>query len=220
MITHIIYNPNNIIIIKDNFVAIPIGHRCSSALSCNYAKIRNCSLPFDWTRRLYPSKIINCIENNFKDFVPDVKNNIMTNKYNIKLEHFNSNRSVGIEEYKRRIPRFIEILNNNKIKYFIFINEDYYYDKEYRQKEFTNKIFLEMLNFESFLKKTYSNINYRIIYIDFEKHLIPSGSNIINIILKTKKLYKCNGKIKSSEKTEAQNIIRKKCGKIILELFK
>ena len=41
---------------SNNYIIIPFGHRCASALACKYASLRNQSLPFDWTIPLYPSK--------------------------------------------------------------------------------------------------------------------------------------------------------------------
>ena len=109
MFSYVINNPNNFVINKD-YVVIPFGHRCSSALACNCAIIRKFSLPFDWTIPLFPNKIVKVLENNFEDFIPDVHNGVFHNKYDILLAHFNPNINDGIEEYKRRIDRFIYII--------------------------------------------------------------------------------------------------------------
>jgi hypothetical protein len=97
MFSHVINNPNNLVI-KNDCVVIPFGHRCSSALACKYASIRNFSLPFDWTIPLFPNKIQKVLENNFDDFIPDVYNGIFTNKYGFSLEHFNPNINMGVED--------------------------------------------------------------------------------------------------------------------------
>ena len=61
MFSYKLNNPNNIIICKDNYDIIPIGYRCATAIACNYAKIRTCSLPFDWGIPWNPKKIKNIL---------------------------------------------------------------------------------------------------------------------------------------------------------------
>ena len=61
-ISHNVYNPNNIIIDKENYYTIPFGHRCTSALALRFAGLRKFSLPFDWVKPIYPNKIMNIIK--------------------------------------------------------------------------------------------------------------------------------------------------------------
>ena len=211
MFSYVINNPNNFAI-KQDYVVIPFGHRCSSALACKYANIRNFSLPFDWTIPLFPNKIQKVLENNFDDFIPDVHNGIFHNKYGFSLEHFNPNINNGVEEYKRRIYRFIDIINQPKKIYFVYINEDYLYDNSYRQDEFNNNIFNEMLELEKFIKDKYINVEYNILYFNFKHHNIPTNSNIINIVLHTTNLYDTH------DGAPYENL-RNYCGKILAELF-
>ena len=215
MFSHTINNSNNFIINKNknNYYVIPVGHRCSSALSCKYANVRSFSLPFDWTIPLFPSKIKKVLENNFNDFIPDVHNNIFTNKYDFSLAHFNSNINIGINEYKRRTDRFNTIIREtNKKIYFVYINEDYLYNNNYMKSSFNDDIFTEMLDLEHFLRNKYININYNILYFNFIHHNIPHNSNIINIVLHTTKLYD----ITTGSPYEH---LRKYCGKILAEIF-
>jgi len=211
MFSYVINNPNNFVI-NDDYVVIPFGHRCSSAIACKFASIRNFSLPFDWTMPLFPNKIQKVLENNFDDFIPDVHNGIFYNKYDFLLAHFNPNINDGIEEYKRRIYRFIDIINQSKKIYFVYINEDYLYDNNFRQDEFNFNIFNEMLELEKFMKDKYININYNILYFNFKHHNIPTNSNIINIVLHTTNLY-------DNENDAPFNDLRIYCGKILVELF-
>lgn len=211
MFSHVINNPNNFAIKNDYFI-IPFGHRCTSALACKYANVRKFSLPFDWTVPLFPNKIKMVLENNFDDFIPDVHNGVFHNKYGFGLAHFNSNISDGIEEYKRRIDRFIDIVNKPKKIYFVYINEDYLYDNNYRQDEFNNNIFNEMLELEKFIKNKYTNIDYNILYFNFKHHNIPANSNIINIVLQSANLYDTHDGAPYEE-------LREYCGKILAELF-
>lgn len=211
MFSYVINNPNNFVITQ-NYNVIPFGHRCTSALACKYANIRNFSLPFDWCFRLYPSKILKVLENNFDNFIPDVYNGIFTNKYGFSLAHFNPNINNGVEEYKRRIDRFIDIINQPKKIYFIYMNEDYLYDKDSRKDEFNHNIFNEMLELENFIKDRYINIDYNILYFNFKHHNIPTNSNIINIVLHTTNLYDTHDSAPYCD-------LRNYCGKILAELF-
>jgi hypothetical protein len=211
MFSHIINNPNNVVI-KDEYVVIPFGHRCTSALACKYANIRKISLPFDWTFTTYPRKIQKVLENNFEDYIPDVHNGIFHNKYDIGLAHFNPNVNDGIEEYKRRIVRFNNIINQSKKIYFVHINEDYLYDTRYRQDDFNDTIFNEMLEFERFIKDKYTNIDYNILYFNFKHYNIPSNSNIVNIVLHTTTLFYTHDSAPYED-------FRNYCGKILVELF-
>jgi hypothetical protein len=211
MFSYVIYNPNNFVISNDYFV-IPFGHRCTSAIACKYANIRKFSLPFDWNSPLFPNKIQKVLENNFDDFIPDVYNGIFHNKHDFMLAHFNPNINNGVEEYKRRINRFIDIINQPKKIYFVYINEDYLYDNSYREDEFNDNIFNEMLELEKFIKNKYINIDYNILYFNFKHHNIPTNSNIINIVLHTTNLYDNTINAPFEE-------LRKYCGKILSDLF-
>lgn len=213
MFFHEINNTNNFTIQKNNYYIIPFGHRCSSALACKYANIRQFSLPFDWTMLTYPHKIKDILENDFNNFIPDIKNNIFTNNYNVRLEHFNIDINKGIEEYIRRINRIKSIFNTstNKI-YFIYINEDYLYDATYRNNEFINKIFKDMLDLELYMKSKYPIIDFNIIYFDFKKYNIPENSKIINIVLYTKILY-------NNWKDSPYEQFRIYCAKVLTKLF-
>jgi len=211
MFSYVINNPNNFVI-KNDYVVIPIGHKCASALACKYANIRNFSLPFDWVSPLFPNKIQKVLENNFDDFIPDVYNGIFYNKYGFILYHFNSNINNGVEEYKRRINRFINIINQPKKIYFVYINESYLYDNSFRQDEFNDNIFNEMLEFEKFITNKYINIDYNILYFNFKHHNIPTNSNIINIVLHSTNLY-------DTYDSSSCEGLRHYCGKILTELF-
>ena len=220
MFSYVINNPNNVVIKNDDYYAIPFGHRCSSALACKYANIRNFSLPFDWTIPLFPKKIQKVLKNNFDGFIPDnftvefdnYSYCIFVNKYDINLSHFNSDIGKGIEEYKRRIVRFNDIINQTKKIYFVYINEDYLYDNSYRQDEFNANIFNEMLELENFIKDKYKNIDYNILYFNFKHHNIPSNSNIINIVLNSTNLYE-------NHDSAPFEFLRHYCGKVLSELF-
>lgn len=209
------YRINTNIIINNNedYYVIPFGHRCSSAIALKIASLRKMSLPFDWASPLFPKKIKNVLENNFEDFIPNVYNNIFKNKYDFSLTHFNKNIDEGIKQYERRIERFKKIIKEDKKFYFVYINEDYLYNEKFREKEFNDNIFSQMLDLEVYLKKKYPKINFNILYFNFFEYNIPKESNIINIVLSTNKTYnKPNG--------SPFGKLRKYCGKILSIIFK
>lgn len=207
----VINNPDNCVIVNDYFI-VPFGHRCASALACKCAGIRKFSLPFDWCIPLFPNKIQKVLENNFDDFIPDVYNGIFTNKYGFSLEHFNPDINSGVKEYKRRIERFNDIINQTKKIYFVYINEDYLYDDSYRQDEFNDNIFNEMLELEKYIKDKYMNIDFNIFFFNFKQHNIPKNSNIVNFVLHCTNLY--------DNDTESHfDILRGFCGQILAHLF-
>jgi hypothetical protein len=212
MFSHIINNPNNFVIKNNDYFVIPFGHRCASALACKIANIRKFSLPFDWTCPSLPDKIQQVLENNFDDYIPDVYNGQFSNKYGFSLVHFNKNIKIGIEEYERRINRFNDIMNQPTKKYFIYINEDYLYDKNFRTDEFNDNLFNNMLKLENFIKDKYINIDYNILFFNFKNYNIPKNSNILNIVLNTSKLY-------YRQNSVAPHQLRDYCGKILRELF-
>jgi len=214
MFSRTINNPNNLVVedYGDDISVIPFGHRCTSALACKYSNIRKYSLPFDWVMPLFPNKIKNILENKFDDFIPDVCNEVYTNKYDITFHHFNSNVDKGIEEHNRRIERFTKIINENKKIYFVYINEDYLYDEHYREDGFNKNAFNEMLELEKYLKSMYINIEYTILYLDFKHHDVPADSNIINVVLSSTKVY-------NNRNVSPYEDFRNYCGKILSELF-
>jgi len=113
MFSYKINNPNNFSIdVKGDYYAIPFGHRCSSALACKYAHMRKFSLPFDWTIPLYPSKIQKVLENDFEDYIPDVRNDVFVNKYDFELAHFN-------EDIDAELKNIREELRDSEILYSI-----------------------------------------------------------------------------------------------------
>ena len=208
-----ISNPNSIEISDINYSVIPFGHRCTSALACIFANVRHVSLPFDWTIPSLPKRIQSVLENDFEHFVPDVENGIFVNKYDIELAHFNPDVIEGIRSYNRRINAFTQIMEDSaKSKYFVYINEDFLYDPAYREPEFTDKTFKEMLELEEYLKQHYPGMNYAILYFDFKEHQIPQDSRIINIVLHTPQLY-------NTTELTPYEALRYYCGKVLTKIF-
>lgn len=214
MFSHTINNPKNFVITKD-YIVIPFGYRCATALACKYANLRKISLPFDWGIPFFPSTIQKILTNNFNGFT-DFKYSdnkfIRNNVYGFGSDHYSKTHSINVETFNRRIERFKQIMTERKKIYFVYINENYLYDTNYRQDKFVNDKFNEMLELEKFIKNKYTNIDYNILYFDFKHHNIPASSNIINIVLKSNKLY-------DNEWSSPFEKLRNYCGEILVKLF-
>src|SRR5437868_3294833 len=104
------------LIFKEFDYVISIGHRCTSAIGISYALMRDASYPFDWCCSINSQNILNCLKNKFEDyFTKDINSNNLVNKYGIvfsHLDHTISNEQ-NSEMFKRRITRFISILESN-----------------------------------------------------------------------------------------------------------
>jgi hypothetical protein len=217
MFSYRLHNPNQFSIQQDSIV-VPFGHRCTSALVCKYANLRKFSLPFDWTIPAFPSRIQQVLENHFQDFIPDIHDpeiltNNLQNRYYLVLSHFNHDIPKGVEEYTRRIERFNALLQQSSKKvYFVYINEDYLYDPFYRAPDFNDQIFSEMILLEKYLKTTYPNLDFTILYFNFREHSIPPDSNILQILLETNQTF-------DSFYPDYAEQFRNYCGEILTHLF-
>jgi len=190
MFNYKIINTNSVIISDASYSVIPFGHRCTSAIASRFANVRNVALPFDWTKYSFPRNIKKTLENNFVHFVPHVELGEFVNKYDIELAHFNPDVVEGINSYIRRVCAFAQIMDDHtQSKYFVYINEDFLYDPTYRNSQFIENMFNEMIELEAYLKQRYPAMNYGILYFDFIEHQIPKDSRIINIVLDTPQLY-------------------------------
>jgi len=204
-----ISNPNRIQLdTNKEYTIIPFGHRCTSALACKFANLRKMSLPFDWVTPLFGNQMKTILENQFNDFIPNVREQQFSNKYGVRFDHFNHNIEEGILEYTRRIERWFRIMNDTTTKYFIYINEDYIYDPEFRSESCNDARFSEMVELEQFLKKTYPSMEYAILYFNCKKHVIPVDSNIINIVFDPNNI-----------PTNRIEEFRYECGEILSTLF-
>ncbi|MBN2524984.1 MAG: hypothetical protein JXR76_01235 [Deltaproteobacteria bacterium] len=198
------------------YQVIPFGHRCTSAIVANFAQLRKCSLPFDWTIPLFPGKIREILRNNFEGFIPE---NIclgnVVNQYGVKLTHFHVHNSVeeGIETYERRIRRFSEMMQSNVYKYFIYVNEDFLFDPKFREEEFNRAKFDEMCALEEYIKENYAHFKFTILYFDFGKHTPPADSNILPILLKSTQYWEV-------DRLSPYNSFREYVGRIASTIFK
>jgi hypothetical protein len=177
-----------------------MGHKCSSALSAKMADMRSFSLPFDWCEHLFPKKVIDIFSNNFEDFIPDTFANLVRegnsnvfyykNKYDVHICHIDVAKADEIiAGYKRRVLRAIDILNSDKNVCFLYINEGYLWNKDFRDETFNKQTFSELVELDTFIQIKYPNLKYTIIFIDFVKHDVPTPSNILQIVIKSKQLY-------------------------------
>lgn len=198
----------------DKYVVVPFGHRCTSAIACKMAGLRSFSLPFDWINSGYPRKLHNVMRHNFIDFVPseyqDNQEAVM-NKYDILLAHVNKNRDEGVEQYNRRIQRFREVMQSDKLVIFVSIYEDYLYNQMHRDEEYHNDVFQGLIETEQFCKRI-RNPPCLFIHIDFVERKVPKDSNIVQVIVKPDKLY-------DSFEESSYGGFREYCGQILQKVF-
>jgi hypothetical protein len=182
----------------DKYVVVPFGHRCTSAIACKMAGLRSFSLPFDWINSGYPRKLHNVMRHNFIDFV-------------ILLAHVNKNRDEGVDQYNRRIQRFREVMQSDKLVIFVSIYEDYLYNQMHRDEEYHNDVFQGLIETEQFCKRI-RNPPCLFIHIDFVERKVPKDSNIVQVIVKPDKLY-------DSFEESSYGGFREYCGQILQKVF-
>ena len=151
-------------------VFISLGFGCQVAENLNELKLRNFSLPFDWT--VPHSGVDNIIKTNFKNYIPKDKfTNSNGDTHAVSLiDHtiFPHNKfPEDNEKMQRRINRFLDLLKEEK-KELIFIKRshmDNHHVAEYAEKyNWTVKNDIdECEEIHSFLKKTYPKLKFKII---------------------------------------------------------
>lgn len=196
------------------YTVISFGVRCTAAIACKYANVRNMSMPFDWLMPLLPSKMHTVLVNDFANFLPDVRNGEHTNVYGLQFAHFHPDVEEGIRQYERRIQRWRSVMRDGTKKVFVFINEDYLYDPTYREPGFNRQMFQDMLALEKFLRNEYSDLNYTILYMDFVQHQIPEDSKVIQIVITSDTFYQHN-----EENPNETERFRSRCGEMLSSLF-
>lgn len=167
----------------DTKVYVSLGNSCSIAYNLNLCNLRGEAYPFDWVRVTNLNNITSLIENKFEDFLDintfifkefsdkfEVNNKlgsyIYKNNYCCFYHEFENRidkeKILSFKDkYKRRINRFLDLLNSDKK--IIFIREEF------------GKISITKIN--KFIKKLYDfnpNINFKII-------LITNDNQTINI---------------------------------------
>jgi hypothetical protein len=185
---------------NENAVFFPIGHKCSSAMALKNAGMRHLSLPFDWCEHLFPKKVIEIFEDNFEKFIPDAEDDLVCvntaygyyhkNEYDVHVCHIDIDIiAETIASYKRRILRAIDLLNGTKTLLFLYVNEGYLWNKEFRNEDFNKNTFEELVELDTYIKKRYPQLKYKILFIDFVKHDVPETSNIVNMVIQSTDLY-------------------------------
>ena len=195
---------------------ISIGIRCTSAIACRYAGIRKVAMPFDWTIPTTPSIVQAILEEDFKDFIPDVANEKFINRYGIRLAHFNPDRNAGIEAMKRRISRCRQLLNTYSGRiYFVYTHEDYLYDPAHRATTYTTERYNEMIQLYNYMCDTFPRLDIVIIYIDFADHPRIPSANIVHVKMHVDRT--CDNPLKPDPTLFVP--FRKMCGDILCKLF-
>ena len=113
---------------------LTMGYDCSTAAILRGLELRQFALPFDWVESSIPA-ITKCIKTNFTNYHTDLylnkQKNRLIDKYGFQFPHDypmeNINNTIDtivpnwkdyydtvLEKYKRRIQRFLTIVNDDK----------------------------------------------------------------------------------------------------------
>jgi hypothetical protein len=146
-------------------------------------------MPFDWAALTIPGNLKHAIEDDLRNYIPDVKNGVFMNSYNIKLPHFNPQLDLGINEHHRRIDRFKGLLSGPAHLFFVYTNEPYLIHKGYREGPSIERCHKDMVDLDDLLASKYPALAYNILYIDFVDHPRLDDSRIIPITVSSSRLY-------------------------------
>lgn len=148
-----------------NIEYIPIGIDCDIAFMCKEFNMRKTAYPFDHI--VTYDGITKILENNFNNFIPEIientiNNNVFDKNYNTKFIHDNFLLQEDKNKYKRRIDRFLKILNTNtKI---VFIKKGHSIHHHNELDNIVNE-YEEVKNLNEYLKTNYKNLDYEIVII-------------------------------------------------------
>jgi len=206
---------------------LSIGHRCTSQIAINNLKsFYGETTPFSWVNNFNSKNIVDIIKNNFEDYLEKeckspnyflLENlSIKNNEYG--FGHYNLKDVKIVESFNRKIKRFKYYLNNTKNNIlFVYINEDYIYNEDYRRDYKLNYKNLQEL--DNHLRLKYPNLKYNLLNISFEE--IENYGNIINYYYKPSKLINRSDWINNNKiRSKIENNFRNDCKKILLNFIK
>jgi hypothetical protein len=148
-----------------NIEYIPIGIDCDIAFMCKEFNMRKTAYPFDHI--VTYDGITKILENNFNNFIPkinenNINNHVFDKNYNTKFIHDNFLLQEDKDKYKRRIDRFLKILNTNtKI---VFIKKGHSIHHHNELDNIVNE-YEEVKKLNEYLKTNYKNLDYEIVII-------------------------------------------------------
>lgn len=149
--------------------------------------MRTEAYPFDYCNSFNLSNVLFAIQNYFGSFVPDSGR---LNRYGICIKHLDDLTNDELKVYFRnRIERFINILKTTNRILFVYVNEDYLYDKQYRDN--SDQMYGDAEAFCHYLQNVYPDLNFQILY--FDSVYRPSTQTIINVFINIPKEMLVNG---------------------------
>lgn len=172
--------------------------------------------PFSWVNCYSCKNILDILENKFEHFLenqlPKGKVNDNTkdiykiNEYS--FAHYNMCLSETIKSFERKIQRFLSYINDDTSNIlFVYINEDYIFNEDYRDYDDENYEYLKKIN--DYLSLNYPKLKFTIFNIVFKKR--ENYKNIDNIFYIPKKFKYVNLK----SKTKVYPTFRKECQNIL-----
>ena len=142
---------------------ISIGGWCGTTISLRGNSLYNEAYPFDHIRSTFEG-IIDCIENNFKNFFPkniklDIIKNYWWKSYRGKyfgFYHHDLTKSEIINKFNKRIKRFIDLLKNT--------NEEIIFVRTISTHDYNDETKLAN-NFIKSIKDKFPSLNFLLIFI-------------------------------------------------------
>ena len=203
---------------------ISIGHRCTSQIAINnHFKAKQLTSPFSWVNNYNVRNIVDIIENNFLTYLENSvsgKTHLEENlnyKKGSSFGHYDIKNELIINSFSRKINRFINILNDKQNLYlFVYINEDYLYNEDYRNNVDEN--YENLMDLNNLILNKYPCLKFNILNICFKER--DNYKNIINVLydIKFQTINRVDWIRNMSLRSKLENIFRRDCG-IILTNF-
>lgn len=173
---------------------LSIGHRCTSQIAINGLKNLGETTPFSWVNCFSSKNILTVLQSDFENFLinklPPKNADFFQRSKNlhkteqISFGHYNMSDANTIKSFERKIERFKCYLNVEKGNIlFVYINEDYLYNEDYRIYDDENYENLKKIN--DYLSEKYPKLHFTIFNIVFKER--ENYKNIENIIYKIDK---------------------------------
>lgn len=162
---------------------LSIGHRCTPHIVIQQLFGKSETTPFSWVNTFNAKNVLNCFQNNFENFTEN-KYSLdyfrTVDKHHLSTEFSFHNYPIEnemlVESFKRKIKRLEQYLNSDMKILFIYANDDYIANENYRDITEENYNYLKELN--DHITKKYPQLDFTIMNITAVP--LENYGNIIN----------------------------------------
>jgi len=206
---------------------VSLGHRCTSQIAINYVSNNsNCigeTSPFSWVNNFNANNIHQVIETNFTTYLSNIEKEPYHLDINLPLKsshgfgHYDLSDKRVQESFERKIHRFMNTLNNdNRNILFVYINEDFLYNEDYRL--YDDRIYEDLKILHDFIENRYPKLKFKLFNIAFNEK--DNYKNITNVYYKPKKIIsKKDWHENMSIRSNLENEFRGDCGQLLLRFI-